>query len=431
MAAMAVMSAESAPIPTLPEGVAPLPPASESHFQELLKAAEKYRGLEARRPVLAGTLEKPELRKKMVQAMAEDLSPEQLEAVESAAKAFGLIPESLDLSTYLPDLLTTQVAGFYDPERDYMALVRQGTGQDSGEEGEAEDAVIVHELVHALQDQHFDLGQLHEVDPMSDASTALAALTEGDATLAMTSFLAGANVEDVPGMGDTMKSLLDSRDELMGTVSVSESADLMEAPAWIRDSLLFPYVGGLSFCMEVKRIGGQKLLDSAFGSDSPRSSEQILHPEKWHGRRDDPILLSWPDLSAELPGWKKISEGELGEVTIQTLLREGSRTRDRADAAAAGWGGDRFAVYERAGRRLLVWWTEWDSEAEAREFRSAARRLRNGWRVEALSPRRVLAVRGDLAKAQRSAVRARLAAAEAAPPANRKIDLQGTGADRR
>ena len=135
---------------------------------------------------------------------------------------------------------------------------------------------------------------------------------------------------------------------------------------------------------------------------------------------------SWPDLSAVLPGWAKVSEGEAGEATIRTLLRESSRDRRTAQAAAAGWGGDRFAVYEKDGRRLLVWWTEWDGDADAREFEKAARRLGSGWRIEALSPRRVQVVRGDsaLPREQRKALRARLAAAVAAPPANRAIDLK-------
>jgi hypothetical protein len=282
------------------------------------------------------------------------------------------------------------------------------------------DVTIVHELTHALQDQHFDLRAFEEVDPMSDESVARSALAEGDATLVMTSFLAGRNVEEVAGVGDAMKTFLSDPKELTST-DVPGGAELAKAPAWIRDSLLFGYVQGFAFCLEVKRAGGQKLLDYAFTTDPPRSSEQILHPEKWHGRRDDPILLRWPDLTAVLPGWKKVSEGETGEATVESLLRPNARN---ADAAAAGWGGDRFAVYRKEERRLLVWWTEWDSAADAREFQEAAGRLGAGWRVESLSSRRVMVLRGDLDRGRRAAIRTRLAAAEAVQPANRAIDLK-------
>jgi hypothetical protein len=405
----------------LPAGVAPLPAESAQRFQELLEAAEKYRGLEARRPVPAGTLEEPELRKKLMESLEEDISPDQFAAAEIAAKTFGLIPESMDLSRYLPDLLTSEVAGFYDPLRDYMALVRRGPDVEEGE-----DVVIVHELTHALQDQHFDLEKFEDVDPMSDASTARSALTEGDATLTMTSFLVGKNLEDLPAAHDVMKTLL-SDPEALTASDVPGDAELAKAPPWIRDSLLFGYVQGFAFCLEVRRAGGQKLLDHAFAADPPRSSEQILHPEKWHGRRDDPILLRWPDLKANLPGWRQVSAGETGEATIQSLLRQSVREREKADAAAAGWGGDRFGIYERQGRRVLVWWTEWDSDADAREFQAAARKLGRDWRVETLSPRRVLVLRGDLDRKRRAALRARLAAAEAVTPANIGIDLKRMG----
>lgn len=437
-----LLQAETAPVPGapegLPEGVAPLPPESAQHFQDLLDAAEKFRGLEARRPVPAGTLAEPELRRKITESVAKELTPGEIRAIETGAKAFGLIPEDLSLVSYLPDLLASQVAGFYDPDLDYMALVRREGGTASGAERgrDPEDVVIVHELTHALQDQHFNLQEFENADPMSDASTARAALAEGDATLTMMSYVAGASVETVPGMGEALSKAFGDP-ALMAGADLPGGDELSRAPAWIRDSLLFSYIHGFTFCLDVRRTGGQKLLDHAFKSDPPRSSEQILHPEKWHGRRDDPIVLSWPDLADVLPGWAKVSEGEAGEATIRTLLREGSRdrrqARQQADTAAAGWGGDRFAVYEKDGRRLLVWWTEWDSEADARELLKAARKLGSGWQVEALAPRRVLALRahrGDtLTKDQRKALRGRLAAAEAVRPANRPIDLKALGAE--
>jgi hypothetical protein len=424
--------AETAP-GGLPEGVTPLPPESAQRFQELLDATEKFRGLAARRPVPAGTLAEPELRRKITESVAKELTPGEIRGIETGAKAFGLIPENLSLASYLPDLLTSQVAGFYDPERDYMALIRRddGTVASEGRGRDPEDVVIVHELTHALQDQHFNLQDFESADPMSDASTARAALAEGDATLTMMSYVAGASVETVPGMGEALSKAFGDP-AVMASADLPGGDELSRAPAWIRDSLLFSYVHGFSFCLDVRRTGGQKLLDHAFKADPPRSSEQILHPEKWHGRRDDPVVLSWPDLADVLPGWVKTSEGEAGEATIRTLLRDGSRGQRQArqaDIAAAGWGGDRFAVYEKDGRRLLVWWTEWDSEADARELLKAVRGLGSGWQVEALAPRRVLALRGDLSKEQRKALRGRVAAAEAVRPANRPIDLKALGAE--
>ena len=411
--------------PTLPPGVVPLPAAAAKHFQELLAGAEKYRGLPALRPVPAGTLAEGALREKLTETFRKEVSPEELATIEIGAKAFGLIPESMDLSRYLPELLTSQVAGFYDPEREYMALVRRSETKRKGPAAAAgeDDAVIVHELTHALQDQHFDLEKFQGVDPLSELATARTALTEGDATLTMTSFLIQGNVEALAGFVDTLKSFLGDPEKLAGLAAGGPgAADFAKAPPWIRDSMLFSYIQGFVFCLDVRRLGGQKLLDYAFRTDPPRSSEQILHPEKWHTQRDDPIVLHWPDLSAVLPGWTKASQGELGEATIQILLRQGSSSREAVAAAAAGWGGDWFTVYQQSGKRVLVWWTEWDSEADAAEFLAAARSLGAGWQVEAVSPRRVAALRGDLSADQQAAIRAGITAAAAVIPENRAID---------
>lgn len=417
---------QAAQAPALPAGVAPLPAADAKHFQELLAAAEKYRGLAALRPVPAGTLAESALREKIKEAFGKEVSPGELAKIEIGAKAFGFIPESMDLSRYLPEILTSQVAGFYDPEQEYMALVRRsakGEDEPAAILGNPEDAVIVHELTHALQDQHFDLQKLQGVDPLSEAATARSALAEGDATLTMTSFLVQGNVEALAGFGDTLKLFLSDPDKLAGLAAGGPGgADFAKAPPWIRDSLLFSYIQGFAFCLDVRRLGGQKLLDYAFSTDPPRSSEQILHPEKWHTRRDDPILLRWPDLAMVLPGWDNAAQGELGEATIQVLLRQGPSSREAIAVAAAGWGGDWFTVYRKGGKRVLVWWTEWDSEADAREFLAAARALGSGWRVEAVSPRRVVLLRGDLSTEARTAIRAKLAAAETVMPENRALD---------
>ena len=90
----------------------------------------------------------------------------------------------LDVAAVYTDVLTGQVAGFYDPEAEYMALVRRGAGTpDTPHAGD--DMVLVHEVVHAIQDQHFDLEAFTDLDPMSDAAAARSAVVEGDATWAM------------------------------------------------------------------------------------------------------------------------------------------------------------------------------------------------------------------------------------------------------
>lgn len=425
-----------APAPSLPPGVAPLPEALESRVEALLDQAEKYRGLEAKEAVPSGTVDDPALRKKMVESFQKDMPPERLRPIEVALKAFGLVPESLDLVKFFPELLTSQVAGFYDPERHYLALVERdgeivpSTDLPADAARKAEEAVLVHELTHAIQDQHFHLESFATGQPLDDPDVAKVALIEGDATLVMMDFFAETSLASLPGIEESMGSFMSDPRKLLeaspGAPSVPGMAELASAPAWFQDTLLFSYFEGFQFSLSTRRKGGQALLDHAFTKDPPRSSEQILHPEKWHTKRDDPVVLPWPDLSRVLPGWNKATEAQLGELTIRTLFRGALKKDERAAQAAAGWGGDRFGVYEKGGERLLAWVTEWDTETDAREFQSAARDLGRGWAVQRAG-RRVVVIRGTLKKSERTALEAALAAVPAERPANRAIDLAALG----
>ncbi|MES1244724.1 MAG: hypothetical protein ABUT39_24160 [Acidobacteriota bacterium] len=414
-AAGALLLASALGAGTLPQDVAPLPKEMASRVAELLKEAETWRGLTAREPVPSGTVDEPVLKRKVAESFREELPPEVLRSVETGLKAFGLIPEGLDLVAFLPELLASETAGFYDPERHYLVLVqREGQPLDAGPPELSEDAatrtdeaVLVHELTHAIQDQHFNLETFSSGRPLDDAEAARVALIEGDATLVMMDFFAQTRIEEVPALQQSMAAMLDDPREMMDAASgVPGTAELAAAPAWLRDTLLFSYFQGFQFCLSARQAGGQALLDKAFSTDPPRSTEQILHPEKWHTKRDDPVAIAWPE--GLLPGWSRVSEGQLGELGVRTLVREIAKQKDdRASQAAAGWGGDRFAVFqEKEGRRLLVWISEWDSDADAKELQSALRGLEKDWAVQR-SARRVVVTRGELPKEARAALKKR------------------------
>jgi hypothetical protein len=404
---------------------------------ELVHTAERYRGLRLERRVPWGRISEPELRREVVADLAEDLPPERLAAVELSLKAFGLIPEGMDLRTYYPALLTSQIAGFYDPHRKVLAVVdrpggllgREVTAQVGAElTRKMEEGLLVHELTHAIQDQHFKLDRLTDADPLSDAGVARLALVEGDATLVMFDDLLRQPLEDLPEAQALFGLMLPSEGDedeegaASGGMALPGEKEMAAAPAWFRDQLLFSYSRGAAFCLEVRRRGGQRLLDYAFAQDPPRSSEQVLHPEKWYGHRDDPVVIAWPDLGRALPGWVKAGEGQLGEEGITILLHTALGAGEAA-SAAAGWGGDRFGVYLRGGRRFLAWIADWDTDAAAARFQAAATRLGVGWTIVRAAPRRVTVLRGELTEAERVAAQAALAAARAEPPANHDIDL--------
>lgn len=405
LTAVLALALAAPPAPSLPAGVSPLPEALGRKIGELLKTAEQYRGLPLRRPVPSGSVDEATLRRKMVEEFQRDLPPAKSESIETALHAFGLLPEGYTYAKDYVELLTAQVGGFYDPDQDYLALVRRDLGE-WGEGAEAvEEGVLIHELVHALQDQHFDLGAYASGEPLQDGDAARIAVIEGDATRTMFNAMAGSEMDRQPATVERMQGLLADPRKLLETAKTMPGlAALIEAPAWFRDGLIFSYFEGFVFCSSARAKGGRELIDRAFTTDPPRSTEQILHPEKWHTKRDDPVAVALPDLAAAFPGYSKAAEAQLGELGVRTLMRQALKDNDRAAAVAAGWGGDRFAVFRKDAGRVLVWVTEWDSDADAAEFLAAARQLGPDWTPRRASPKRVVVTRGVLGEEQRKAL---------------------------
>jgi hypothetical protein len=235
-------------------------------------------------------------------------------------------------------------------------------------EGVAEDqveTVLVHELVHALQDQYVDLDSLMSANlEANDRSRAAQASLEGHATFAMLEW----QMSRLMG-GDADLTQLPGLDGLLGDDPLAaaglEMPVLAEAPALIRESLLFPYLGGLVFIQSHWR--GEWGRVPPLGEEMPVSTEQVLHPERFSpGSRDVPTAVSHPD---PLPaGWEEVLTDGLGELETRLLLREFLPDRDSADRAAEGWDGDRYRLLDGPAGEALVWITVWDTERDALEF---------------------------------------------------------------
>lgn len=324
--------------------------------EEVLRETSELRQLPVLRTVKSGAQSRAEIERMLVRNLDEESSPEQMRASELALKRLGLLPADFQLRPFIISVLTEQILGYYDARTQtfYLADWIDLGGQQP---------VIAHELTHALQDQHFDLRRF-EKWPRGDSDAELAthALVEGDATLAMVFYL----TRDLKRAVAMMKSM---------NGGATERIDA--APRVLRESLLFPYEQGLLWVRQLQQRGGWSLVSKAY-TDLPRSTEQILHPEKYFAH-EAPVKLELPDLSAALgKGWRRIDYDVNGEWGYYLILDEFLRAPDQSRAAAAGWGGDRYALYENSQTRetFLAQLTAWDTEADAREFFDAyARRV--------------------------------------------------------
>lgn len=320
------------------------------------------------------------IRDYIAKELDEESTPEEQRAEELAMKTFGLLPQKLDLRETMLKLYTEEVGAFYDPKTDTMHLILENgpgrkpgllevlLGRKAGFNKDETKITIAHELAHALADQHFDLDEIQAaLKENEDRSLAFSALVEGEATLVMM----GASLEDWTGEATVLlpaEQLGRTFTLMMPLLRFAGGASLRSAPPILSESMLFPYLRGLVFCTRLANDEGWKGIDRAYAR-LPLSTEQILHPEKYAAEPDLPMEI---DLGALEPGeaWKELTRNVLGEFQIGVLLRA-HKGRD----AAAGWDGDRYAVFEGSDGALgLIWFTTWDSEADAREFlRSIAR----------------------------------------------------------
>ncbi len=316
----------------------------------LFVETSELRQLPILRPVKSSALSRASIEQKVLAIFKEQTTPDEIRASELAMKRLGLVPDDFNLQRTQTALLTEQLAGLYDPQAREFYLA-------DWIDPMLQQPVIVHELTHALQDQHFELRRLTEW-PRGDSDARLAAhsLVEGDATLAMTHY-----VLQKPDVAASYLRSLQNTPKM----PVFESV-----PRAVREALTFPFVQGLQFATALYGRGGWKTVTAAY-DPLPQSTEQILHLDKYDAR-EPPVKIRLPDVAAALgPGWKRLDSDVSGEAGYQVILDQFLMAPAESRRAAAGWGGDRYDVYERSGEAIVIQMTAWDTEADAAEFATA------------------------------------------------------------
>ena len=349
--------------------IAPAPPkpaltAAEvaKTTDEILKQVSDLRQLKILNPIKSGVKTRSEIEQSVIKDFDESSKPEEIEAANKGMIAFGLAPKGFRYREFMIRLLTEQVAGFYQPKTkqffiaDWNALDEQKP-------------VMAHELTHALQDQHFNLGRFEKwPHGDSDRELAIHALIEGDATALMFNFMLKPTGMDITRLPMSISALSN-----LATAQAGKNAGdvISSAPAAIRESLTFPYFQGADFVAEVLKKQGWEGVSRVY-AELPQSSEQILHFDKYLAH-EMPVKVTLADLTSILgTGWKRLDTDINGEFGYSLILSE-YIPKQQARTAAEGWGGDQFAIYENAakGQVMLAHLSVWDTAKDAEEFFSA------------------------------------------------------------
>jgi hypothetical protein len=296
-------------------------------------------GLQLREPVRLETRTRDELVSYLEFKLDEELPEDEARFTVETYALLGLVPDTLDLRAVLLSLYTEQVAGFYDPDSTALFVL-------DDQPAVALQGLLVHELVHAVQDQSVDLDALTDPALGNDRQTAAQAAIEGHATLVMLEYLTeqmrGAPVDlgEIPDFASTLRPALEGMS--------AQFPALSGAPAVIQESLLFPYLEGAGYVQDLWRNGERM---APFGDRLPLSTEQVLT----HDRNDGPVPLE-----LEVEGGRVLHEDGLGRLEVGVLL-DTHLGGGRANVAE-GWGGDRYVLVEGDGASGLAWISVWDDE---------------------------------------------------------------------
>ena len=331
-------------------------------IDSLLPAIAEVSGMEIRREVRFAMQPREAARSFIESQLEEELGPEELDGMERAYKAFGLLPDTLDLRAMLLDLYTEQVVGYYDPASDRLYVLDEATPESAA-------PVVAHELVHALQDQHTDLDSLVARERGNDRQMAAQAAAEGQATLVMVALQAAqmsgepVDIAALPDLAQLLAPALEAENRQFPV--------FRRAPRLVKETLLFPYMAGAGFVQALFRARGDESPPVPFGDLLPQSTEQVMAPEaRFLGQRDHPTEVVLGTAGEE---WQVVYSNTLGQLETSILMTE-HLGLDQADAAR-GWDGDRYALL-RAGdeRQALVWYSVWDDAASADAFAERFRR---------------------------------------------------------
>jgi len=341
---------------------------------EMVMTLSTITGWQIRERVPSEMLSNDRFRLLVEDGIKKESNQKDIRAEELTLKMFGFVPQDFDLQKEAVDLVSEQAAAFYDYKKKRLFVL------NSTPEGIERQVALVHELAHALADQHHHLGKyLTRGSPDDDGSTARQAVMEGQATWLSWAYVNKHN----GGKGDVPPSVIDELTRSTGAEG-SEFPVFSNAPLYVRESLTFPYDEGLRFQDAIFRKLGRQGFDDVFAR-APLSTQQILHPEAYFENKKptDPAPPSAAETFGKDAGhFRDLADGSLGEFDHSVLFRQYIGEKEGRDAATH-WRGGSYRLYENKREKypVLAYTSEWDSPESARRiFRIYERVLHAKWK---------------------------------------------------
>ncbi len=355
---------------------------------EVAHEVEALRGWTFKRPVKKERISLAQAKADIRRMLLAGDRPERRARVQATLRVAGLIPADCDLIATALTVLDQQVAGYYEPATRTLRLVDRANGTPPF----VERMILAHELTHALDDQYVDLGNLMKPGTgTEDTEFVATALGEGSATALMLQHMFAAQRSGRFTLGDLSEYMAQE---------LERAKTLEQLPRYF-SAMFGSYIVGATFLAKGELPAlltrpdnkgvGEALL--AARKALPRSSEQLLHAEKYWdpAQRDDPVVFDDKAIDRWLWAGDRhvLHRDTFGELLTALLTAPRDAPRDitalqNASAwtnpGAAGWGGDRFYLLaDKTGPGVLqstkdlqgVWLTAWDTPKDRDEFLAA------------------------------------------------------------
>ncbi len=349
---------------TAPSPASDAPPLPDS-IRELVEEVAELRGLEAPESLVALTVARADLPDTYLTLVTEEDRAES----DTLTEIYRLLGY-LDDDEHLWDIQTSffeLVLGFYSTDHKTLWVVTEGAGVGLEELTPSQRKTLVHEIIHALQDYHFDLNATFDsLVGNLDAELAFTSVVEGDA-VTHTNRHAIRSLA-LPGAG--------------GVFFLAAGNQLSRIPAPVLRAIYFPYTTGASWAGFVLLNEGTEALNALFVEPTPATT-LILHREllaaDWEPEELGESSLPADQIQDSLgAGWRIRVAGSLGEFhLINYLVGDApylpawlfAPTSRLAVEAAKGWAGDRYTLFEHDTEgRVLVTRVRFTSEEEAGDF---------------------------------------------------------------
>ncbi|MFD1632683.1 Hvo_1808 family surface protein [Haloplanus ruber] len=281
-------------------------------------------------------------------------------------EALLLVGEDRSVETVFESFYGASVQGSYRPSEARVVLVSDAA------QPAVDRRTLAHELVHALQDQQFDLDRVREGATTRDERLARQGLIEGDAGYVTTLY----------------ERRCESNWTCVPRPSTGPGASL-DGDAGVYVAAYQPYSDGPAFVHHLRERGGWAAVNAAYAAP-PTTATAVIHPERdpdWSPRSvrvPDRSAGNWSQFDRSPPG-TTVGEASLfatvwanGGVETFHLQRPSRpyRAYNYTHPTTAGWAGDRLVPYRSAdGRTGYVLRTEWATADDAAAFAAAYRSL--------------------------------------------------------